>query len=371
MEEGILRSGAACAPYRCLLGVGLMRRRRTLVLVCVGGTLAVCAAVAVLIAPAAAEETIRPRYSASGYDVTPLTDEQLAPLVAKLDEETYRVTQKAGTEEPFCGDLLNVHVEGTYVCVVCGLPLFSSEHKFVSGTGWPSFYTEVDPQQVVTIKDGSGGVRGYEIQCGRCGSHLGHRMVDGPPPTGLRYCVNSVSLRFYAADQPLPPESQPVQVDTAYFAGGCFWGIEHYFDQGPGVLEAVSGYMQGDVENPSYGQVCMENTHHAETVKVVFDPARISYRRLLQAFFDMHDPTQLNRQGADLGNQYRSGIWFVNEAQRSEAEKFIAELEASGRYKSPIVTQVEAAKVFWPAEVGHQDFVVKNGGTCDVADPWN
>ena len=104
-----------------------------------------------------------------------------------------------------------------------------------------------------------------------------------------------------------------MKVETAYFAAGCFWGVEHWFKRGPGVLDAVSGYMQGHTENPTYKEVCTDTTGHAETVKVTYDANRITYRRLVEAFFAMHDPTQLNRQGPDVGDQYRSGIWTVDD----------------------------------------------------------
>jgi len=314
---------------------------------------------------------VKPRYSKSGYDITPLPKEQVAALAARLDPEAYRITQRAGTEPPFCGGLLAVKEPGVFVCVVCGLPLFSTEHKFDSGTGWPSFWREFDPEHVVRQPDFSHGMVRTEIRCARCGAHLGHVFQDGPPPTGERHCVNSAALRFYAKGATLPPESQPVTTEVAYFAGGCFWGLEHYFQQGPGVLDAQAGYMQGHVDHPTYEQVCSGTTGHAETVKVVYDPKRISYRRLLEAFFAMHDPTQLNRQGPDVGEQYRSGIWYVNEAQREQALAFIRELEASGRYRGKrIVTQVEPAKTFWPAEEYHQDYIAKTGRACHVRNPW-
>ena len=166
-------------------------------------------------------------------------------------------------------------------------------------------------------------------------------------------------------------QTSSAQTETAYFAGGCFWGIEHYFQQGDGVIDAESGYMQGSVENPTYKQVCSDTTGHAETVKVVFDPKKITYRRLLQAFFDMHDPTQVDRQGPDVGKQYRSGIWTTSDAQQREAEAYIKELtdkKAFGGKK--IVTQVEPAKKFWPAEDYHQDYVETTGRACHVANPW-
>jgi peptide methionine sulfoxide reductase msrA/msrB len=325
----------------------------------------------------------KPVLSKSGYDVTPLPREKVAELARRLDPEAYRITQKAGTEAPFCGTLLDNKKDGTYVCVVCGLPLFSSEHKFNSGTGWPSFYREFDPQHVSRTADNSHGMTRVEINCARCNAHLGHAFDDGPRPTGERHCLNSASLRFYEKGAELPPESRPAdtgrgqeasasaKTEVAYFAGGCFWGVEHYFQKGPGVIDAVSGYMQGHTENPTYKEVCNKKTGHAETVKVVYDPSRITYRRLLEAFFVMHDPTQLNRQGPDVGDQYRSGIWTTSAEQQRQAEEFIREQQAGERFKGRrIVTQVEPARTFYAAEDYHQDYLVKTGRSCHVQNPW-
>jgi len=314
---------------------------------------------------------VKTRYSKSYYDITPLPKEEVQRLAQKLDPEAYRVTQKAGTEPPFCGGLLTEKGKGIFVCVVCGLPLYRSEHKFESGTGWPSFYQEFDPDHVSRVPDHSYGMVRTEIRCARCGAHLGHVFDDGPAPTRMRHCLNSAALKFIPEGTPLPPESRPVDVEVAYFAGGCFWSVEHWFQLGPGVIDVVSGYMQGHVPNPTYEQVCTGTTGHAESVKVVFDPNRISYRRLLEAFFVIHDPTQAGGQGPDIGHQYRSGIWYANEKQKREAEAFLAEKRLDPKYqKRPIVTELEAAGPFYPAENYHQDYIERTGRMCHGRNPW-
>lgn len=319
--------------------------------------------------------------SAAGFDIRPLSRERVAELAAKLDPEAYRITQKAGTEPAFCGTLLDNKKDGFYACIVCGLPLFSSDHKFNSGSGWPSFYREFDPQHVSRKSDTSHGMTRVEINCARCSAHLGHVFDDGPRPTGQRHCLNSASLKFYEKGAETPPESRPIgkpgaeaekagELEVAYFAGGCFWGVEHYFQKGAGVIEAVSGYMQGRTENPTYKDICYKNTGHAESVKVVFDPKKISYRRLLEAFFVMHDPTQLNYQGPDVGDQYRSGIWTTSSGQLEQAQAFIREQQAGAFSGRKIVTQVEPAQTFYAAEDYHQDYIEKTGRACHVKNPW-
>ncbi|MFZ4430809.1 MAG: bifunctional methionine sulfoxide reductase B/A protein [Phycisphaerales bacterium] len=313
---------------------------------------------------------VTPRYSASAHDITPLSKDRIQLLAAKLSKEDADVILAKGTERPFCGNLLDNKKEGVYVCKLCSLPLFSSDSKFNSGTGWPSFFKPFDKAHVGVHVDRSHGMVREEIVCARCNGHLGHVFDDGPEPTGLRFCLNSASLTFFEKGTELPAESRPIPTRTAYFAGGCFWGVEDRFAQLPGVIDAVSGYMGGSVDNPTYRQVCNGTTGHAETVRIVFDPTRITYPQLLERFFKFHDPTQLNRQGPDIGDQYRSAIFATDDEQLRQSQEFIAAQAKTARFeKRKIVTVVDtAAKAgkFYDAEEYHQDYHAKNGGHCPM-----
>jgi peptide-methionine (S)-S-oxide reductase len=156
-------------------------------------------------------------------------------------------------------------------------------------------------------------------------------------------------------------------MEKALFGAGCFWGVEDFFRQVPGVADAVSGYAGGGIQNPTYKQVCNGDTNHAEVVEVTFDPTKVSYATLVDLFFKMHNPTTLNRQGPDFGTQYRSVIFTHGPEQAKVARERLDTAKASGRWKQPVVTQIEDAPAFWKAEDYHQRYFQKHGGTCHVS----
>jgi peptide methionine sulfoxide reductase msrA/msrB len=270
----------------------------------------------------------------------------------KLTPEEERVILHKGTEAPFSGKYNDFFEKGTYVCRLCGAPLFRSTDKFKSDCGWPSFDDEI-PGAVKRIPDPDG-IR-TEIVCARCGAHLGH-VFKGEHMTAknTRYCVNSVSLEF------IPDASKSEKTDTAIVAGGCFWGVEYYMQRMPGVISTTVGYIGGHLKNPTYEEVCSHKTGYAEAVRVVFDPSKTNYEAVLKMFFDIHDPTQVNRQGPDIGDQYRSDVFYLNEGQKETAEMLIRILRQEG-YN--VATKVTPASTFWKAEAYHQDYYEKTGGT--------
>jgi len=267
----------------------------------------------------------------------------------RLTPEEERVIVYKGTEIPFTGEYYDHHENGTYLCKRCGAQLFTSDAKFNSGTGWPSFDDSI-PGAVKQVPD-SDGMR-IEIVCSRCGAHLGHVFYgEGFTEKNTRHCVNSISLDFL-------PHEDVETTQKAVFAGGCFWGMEYHFSAAEGVLSTRVGYTGGHTENPTYRDVCRGDTGHVEAIEVTFDPDQTSYEDLAKLFFEIHDPTQVNRQGPDIGEQYRSVIFYADEEQRTTAESLIEILQSKG-YQ--VATQLELAGEFWEAEDYHQDYYEKKG----------
>ena len=287
--------------------------------------------------------------SGSAQDITLKTNQA---MLNKLTPEEERVILHKGTERPFTGKYNDFFENGTYVCKQCGTPLYKSSDKFKSDCGWPSFDGEI--KGAVKHVPDVDGIR-TEIACVACGAHLGH-VFTGEHLTSknIRHCVNSVSLVF------VPASTKVSGTDTAIFAGGCFWGVEYYMHKIPGVISTKVGYIGGHLKNPTYRDVCSHTTGYAEAVRVIFDPSKSSYETIARMFFDIHDPTQLNRQGPDIGDQYRSEIFYLDSSQKETAEMLIELLKQKGLR---VTTKVTLASTFWLAEDYHQQYYEKEGQT--------
>ncbi len=272
----------------------------------------------------------------------------------ELSPEEENVIVNKGTEDPFSGEYDDHYEKGVYSCRRCGAELYNSSAKFKSDCGWPSFDDEI-AGAVKRLADADG-IR-TEILCAKCDGHLGHVFTgEGYTDKNIRHCVNSVSMVFKPAI---------ANTERAIFASGCFWGVEYYLGRADGVVSTTVGYIGGNALNPTYEQVCTDTTGHAEAVEVIYDPVKVSYEELAKLFFETHDFTQVNRQGPDIGTQYRSEIFYVNDKQKQTAEKLIAELK---KKEYDVATKVTKATKFYNGEDHHQDYYEKNGGSpyCHV-----
>ncbi|MBL0707442.1 MAG: bifunctional methionine sulfoxide reductase B/A protein [Sulfurimonas sp.] len=278
----------------------------------------------------------------------------LKPWKAKIDtlsDEEKHVLINKGTQAPFVGKYTDEKTNGIYTCKICGTPLYKSSDKFDSNCGWPSFDDAIEGA-VKRVVDADG--RRVEIVCAKCGGHLGHVFEgEGFTEKNTRHCVNSISLKLDATK-----EKKDANLSYAYFAGGCFWGVEYYLEKLDGVIEVSSGFMGGHVKNPSYYEVVAGKTGHLEAVEVVYDKSIISYESIARTFFEIHDPTQANGQGPDIGVQYLSAVFVENEKQRSSIKKLISLLYENGL---DVATKILPSAEFYKADESHQNYYKKKG----------
>jgi peptide methionine sulfoxide reductase msrA/msrB len=272
-----------------------------------------------------------------------------------LSPDLYAVARNSDTERAFTGKMWNSETKGTYYCATCGNKLFKSDQKFTSSCGWPSFFEQENKESITFKDDNSYRMRRIEANCGRCDSHLGHLFDDGPEPTGKRYCMNAISLDFV----PDVVATNSENIDTIVLGGGCFWCVEAVYENLDGVTKVVSGYAGGTVENPSYEEVCTGKTGAAEVIEITYDKTKTNLDEIFKVFFTVHDPTTLNRQGADVGTQYRSAIFYKNENEKKIAQDLIKDLNAEV-FSNKIVTTLEPLKKFYKAEEYHQGYYENN-----------
>ena len=283
-----------------------------------------------------------------------------------LPADLYAVAREADTERAFTGTMWNDESKGTYYCATCGYKLFEAEQKFTSSCGWPSFF-EQDNKESITFKvDRSYGMSRTEALCGRCNSHLGHLFDDGPEPTGKRYCMNAISLDFVPYKDKVATTTKG-NLETIVLGGGCFWCVEAVYQNLDGVEKVVSGYAGGSIVNPSYEQVSTGRTGAAEVIEITYDKTKTNLDEIFEVFYTVHDPTTLNRQGADVGTQYRSAIFYKNNEEKKAAESIITELNQK-IYDGKIVTTLEKLDEFYAAESYHQNYYASNKsqGYCQM-----
>ena len=294
-----------------------------------------------------------PYYSRTSTEKLKVSDEDWKKV---LPEDLYAVARNADTERAFTGKMWSSETKGTYYCATCGNQLFRSNQKFTSSCGWPSFFEQENKSSITFKDDNSYGMKRIEALCGRCDSHLGHLFDDGPEPTRKRYCMNAISLDF----EPEEMVETINNIETITLGGGCYWCVEAVYENLNGVVSVVSGFAGGTVDNPSYREVCTGNTGAAEVVQITFDKNITNLDEIFKVFFTVHDPTTLNKQGADEGTQYRSVIFYKNDDQKKAAQSIINELNSSNVYGSKIVTTLELFTKFYKAEEYHQNYYQNN-----------
>lgn len=260
-----------------------------------------------------------------------------------LTPEIFNITRMSHTERPHSSEMCTVFTPGQYGCACCDTLLFDSEEKFDSGTGWPSFTQPIERNVISYHKDRGHGMYRIETKCNVCDAHLGHIFQDGPPPSGLRYCINALALRKVESS-----------LRKVTIGGGCFWCTEALFQRLDGIVKVVSGYAGGKTLHPTYREVCSGLTGHAEVIEITYDPKVISYRTLVALHFQTHNPTTLNRQGADKGTQYRSIVFYRNEEEKQIA--FDEMGAAQKEYEDMIVTEIRPFEAFYKAEDHHQNY---------------
>lgn len=301
--------------------------------------------------------------------------ESLKSLELKLTPAQRAVIIHSATEPPFQNEYWDTSAPGIYIDRLSGDVLFTSLEKFDSGCGWPSFSKPSPGSSISYEVDDSQGLSRIEVRTRNSMGHLGHVFMDGPGRDGLRYCINSAAVEFiafsdllsrgYGAFRQLFEGDKSLWPDLI-MAGGCFWGMEELFRKQPGVIDTEVAYAGGDSNKNTYAEVKLGNSGHAEAVRVWFDPHITSAEALIHYFFKIHDPTTPHGQGADIGSQYRSVIFYRSPQEKELALSVMNSDSVRNRWPQGVVTRLESFTTYVLAEPWHQKYLIKNpaGYSC-------